>query len=531
MSRPTRQIAAAPDLHLAEFRRFRTLLVVDEVHIICQRWPTSIRPQPRRWSRVRRTSRGAWSRALLPLLECAAVRLLLSGTLERADGRGILWLHVSQGTEGPHPGGGARCARLGGGGLLAQAGLDRTSGAARHLRCAGRRGKLARRDGRRARPTPARPRPSGRDNTVRRCSRRSARGFAEALLREAFVAIRDLRARRRQQRGLPPAAAARGLGKLLVVAPDQVAARRYLAIVRGWVPAAQADTVAQIATADAPGAHAILAAFRLRPEPSILVTVAMAYEGLDVPDGGGGGCPDAYPLARLARADGGAGHPGRPACRTLRRPAGAGVSSGRSAVRPVPPAHGDGAGHAGETAEAGPRTGRVAGLVARSAAADEGGHRAAIVERAGAALRDAAAGDPTWRCTGRSSRSRRPSCWSCHRSLSAGCERSTGRDGGGAGRWKTRRRGLAARSGAGPGHYHRYNAALKRVSGNKSRAQMTLAELEAAIGWLERNRLSDHLHLLDDDPRYAWTARRRGEWKPPVGRDPRSPLKVVPRRA
>ena len=71
---------------------------------------------------------------------------------------------------------------------------------------------------------------------------------------------------------------------------------------------------------------------------------------------------------------------------------------------------------------------------------------------------------------------------------------------------------------AGPGLYHRYNAALKRVTGNKSRAQMTLAELEAAIGWLERNRLAEHLHLLDDDPRYAWTARKRGEWKPPVGR-------------
>jgi hypothetical protein len=52
---------------------------------------------------------------------------------------------------------------------------------------------------------------------------------------------------------------------------------------------------------------------------------------------------------------------------------------------------------------------------------------------------------------------------------------------------------------------------------------MTLAELDAAIGWLERNRLSEHLHLLDDDPRYAWTARKRGEWKPPVGRDKRSP--------
>ena len=75
---------------------------------------------------------------------------------------------------------------------------------------------------------------------------------------------------------------------------------------------------------------------------------------------------------------------------------------------------------------------------------------------------------------------------------------------------------------AGPGLYHRYNAALKRVTGNKSRAAMTLADLEAAAGWLERNRLSEHLHLLDGDGRYAWTTRKRGEWVPPVGRDRRS---------
>ena len=55
------------------------------------------------------------------------------------------------------------------------------------------------------------------------------------------------------------------------------------------------------------------------------------------------------------------------------------------------------------------------------------------------------------------------------------------------------------RSGlVGPGLYHRYNAALKRVCGNKSRAEMTL---DAAVGWLERNRLSEQMHLLDDDPR------------------------------
>jgi hypothetical protein len=38
---------------------------------------------------------------------------------------------------------------------------------------------------------------------------------------------------------------------------------------------------------------------------------------------------------------------------------------------------------------------------------------------------------------------------------------------------------------------------------------MTLPELEAALTWLERNRLSDHLHHLEGDPRYAWTAARR----------------------
>jgi hypothetical protein len=71
--------------------------------------------------------------------------------------------------------------------------------------------------------------------------------------------------------------------------------------------------------------------------------------------------------------------------------------------------------------------------------------------------------------------------------------------------------------------YHRYNATLKRVLGGKARAEMGLAELEAAVAWLERNRLRDHLHVLEGDARYAWTARQRtGDWWPPVGRDRRS---------
>lgn len=76
----------------------------------------------------------------------------------------------------------------------------------------------------------------------------------------------------------------------------------------------------------------------------------------------------------------------------------------------------------------------------------------------------------------------------------------------------------ARRMPASQGLYHRYNAILNRCTGNKTRAQMTAPELEAAIGWLERNRLSDHEAMLENDPRYAWTAWQRREWSPPIGR-------------
>jgi hypothetical protein len=89
-------VAAAPDLHLAEFSRHRTLLVVDEIHhlpALSDAEPTGRvappdgAPDPE----------AAWSRAILPLLEVARIRLLLSGTLMRADGRAILWLPYRSG--------------------------------------------------------------------------------------------------------------------------------------------------------------------------------------------------------------------------------------------------------------------------------------------------------------------------------------------------------------------------------------------------------------------------------------------------
>ena len=100
-------------------------------------------------------------------------------------------------------------------------------------------------------------------------------------MRRAFDATRELRASRRDARGIPAGEAARGLGKLLVVAPDQTAARHYLDVIRDWIPAAQAEAVAQLATSDTPHAHEILAAFRLRPEPSVLVK-ALRRLGIEV---------------------------------------------------------------------------------------------------------------------------------------------------------------------------------------------------------------------------------------------------------
>src|SRR6185312_807367 len=83
-------VAAAPGLHLQEFRRHRYLLVVDEIHHLPALTDvTGIAP--------RDDEASGWSRAIVPLLEAAAVRLLLSGTLERADGRGILWLPYRKG--------------------------------------------------------------------------------------------------------------------------------------------------------------------------------------------------------------------------------------------------------------------------------------------------------------------------------------------------------------------------------------------------------------------------------------------------
>src|SRR5579875_1549963 len=105
-------VAAAPDLHLAEFRRHAYLLVVDEVHHL----PALAELDPLLSPAAAGDEAASWSQALLPLLECARV--------------------------GDHR-------------LFAGAGAGRAGGIAGHVRGAGRGGALAGRTAARNRPAPA----------------------------------------------------------------------------------------------------------------------------------------------------------------------------------------------------------------------------------------------------------------------------------------------------------------------------------------------------------------------------------------
>jgi hypothetical protein len=527
-------IAAAPDLHLAEFRRHRTLLVVDEVHHL----PALADTDPDTAAQLTEgedIQGSRWSGAIQPLLECAVVRLLLSGTLERADGKGILWLPYRKGVKAR-----TREIELDAPGwlvigysrkqaLLERAVLPVTFGALD--------GEASWRDEEGRDVGPHRLAAAHPEETTRPALFTALRtGFAEALLREAFIAIRTLRARRRQERGLSATATARGLGKLLVVAPDQTAARHYLDVIRGWVPASQADEVAQLATSNMPQAHETLAAFRLRPEPSILVTVAMAYEGLDAPEIAVVAALThirsrpwlEQMVARATRVDPQAGaydtqqalvfHPDDPLFAQFRRRME--TEQGTLARRPKP-------GY--------PHRELPLWLLEQLPPAKDG--ITPLASNALALRYDTLRPGPDFTV-------RRPEQEVAQSELlevpSIAERRLRKRlgemvaiqavedEGAGAGL-----RGAIAQTGL----YHRYNAVLKRVSCNKSRAQMTLPELEAAIGWIERNRLSDHLALLDNDPRYAWTARQRGDWTPPVGKkgqgaalDPPGPVRASARR-
>ncbi len=505
-------VAAAPDLHLAEFRRHRTLLVVDEVHHLPALSDVAPDPLAIAGADAEEDASG-WSRALLPLLECAQLRLLLSGTLQRADGRSILWLPYRTGPRAK-----TREVDLAAPGW-AVVGYSRAQALAERAVLPVVFGAL---DGEASWLDEART-PAGPHRLFSHWPVETTRpalftalrtGFADQLLREAFDATRTLRVERRRQRRLPPGAEARGLGKLLVVAPDQTAARRYADVLRGWMPGAQAGAV-QLATSDERDAHQILARYRLLPEPTVLVTVAMAYEGLDAPEVAVVAALThirsrawlEQMMARATRVDPHAGpyagqralvfHPDDPLFARFRHSVE--TEQGMIAKRPKP-------------------------LLQRSLpqwlldqlASTEREERGIVPLESNALAMRYGLLQP-----GPDYAMRRPEHEAAQTEMldpPSVLERRLRRRVGELVAQQAVEDETGMRQPRGDGLYHRYNAILKRRTGDKPRGRMTLQELEAAVSWLERNRLADHSALLEGDPRYAWTVRQRGEWSPPTGR-------------
>lgn len=512
-------IAAAPDLHLAEFSRHRYLLVVDEVHHL----PALADMAPDPLAEPASDERAGWSLALLPLLEVARLRLLLSGTLQRADGRSILWLPYR-----PGPRAKTREVDLAAPGWAivgysrAQALLERAvlpitfgalDGAATWLDEA---------------KTPVGPHrlfsPWPTETTRPALFTALRTGFADELLRAAFEATRSLRAVRRLARGPGQGNTTRGLGKLLVVAPDQDNARRYAGLLRRWLPAGQADTV-QLATSDERDAHETLARYRLRPEPSVLVTVAMAYEGLDAPEVAVIAALThirsrawlEQMVARATRIDPDAGpyadqraliyHPDDPLFARFRHSIE--TEQGTLAKRPklrrqsgLPDWLLD---------QMAGREREEHGIV--PLASNALGLRYGVLQPGPDYVLRQGSADPT-----QSELLQAPSIneRQLRQRIGELVAQQAVEDEG------------ARQAPAGQGLYHRYNAILKRCSGNKARAELTASELEAAIGWLERNRLADHDAVLAGDARYVWTTRHRKDWTPPIGRTDGKPRGAPP---
>ena len=76
-------IAEAPDLHRHEFERYRYILVLDEVHHVKEG--------------------GDWARALLPLVERCELLVMMTGTLERGDGQRIAFIDYQSTGDGERP--------------------------------------------------------------------------------------------------------------------------------------------------------------------------------------------------------------------------------------------------------------------------------------------------------------------------------------------------------------------------------------------------------------------------------------------
>jgi superfamily II DNA or RNA helicase len=502
-------IAAAPGLHLAEFRRHRYLVAVDEMHHL----PALSDLDPFALA----ADETAWSRSIAPLLESAAVRLLMSGTLERADGRAILWLPY-RGQAGTAKRGMRRIHFNAPG--WAMVGYSRRQAQAERAILPVTFGAMEgdalwRPMKNSAAPRPLEPVPLSAEPDLAKYAIYTAlrTEFADAMLSEAFRSCREHRARRRHEIGATGDASARGLGKLLVVASDQDVARRYVARLRSWVPGGQAAHSVRLAISGERDSHEAIASYRLRPEPSVLVTVAMAYEGMDVPEVTHVAALThirsrpwlEQMIARATRVDPNGGpyerqqamiyHPDDLLFRRFRH-----AIETEQGTRARLPGNrqqdlfdrqddgGDGERGWGMGIE--PLESNALGLhfVTVAPGPDFGdAHQAGQappgpLERVAQRVQAETPSETEQRLRSR-----------IGQMVAAQVIEDEDNN-------------LVPE---GPGGYHAYNAVVKRALGNKRRSEMTADELEAAVGWLERNRISDHLSLIGDDPSYRWSSRRQ----------------------
>ncbi len=490
-------VAAAPDLHLAEFQRYRTLLVVDELHHL----PAFFDLDPHASN-----DEAAWSRALLPLFETSVVRLLMSGTLQRADGRAILWLPYRLLARKSH----LREIALDAPGW-AVVGYSRSTALRERviLPCvfAAVDGEAEWMDTEQTRRGPHLL--SGSPDTARPALFTALRTeFAEQVLSQAFRSCRELRRQRRQALGLSPHENVLGLGKLLVVAPDQELARRYLARLRSWFPPAQADCQVALAVSDVCNAHETIAAFRLLPEPAVLCTVAMAYEGMDAP-----GVTHVAALthirsrpwleqlvARATRVDphGGAYHEQKA---TIFHPDDWLFQDFRHQIETE------------QGTKAGEKQHRqkTARLFERDEDLEANPFGIVPLRSNALAVRfEEVAPGPDFVAPSRAEQ-RDPG--SVMETPSMAEQRLRQRIGQMVAAQVIEDEARLVDIFRGAGAYHAYNAILRNHFG-KSRVQMSLIELEACVGWLERNRLFDHLVLLRNDYHYRFSALRRGHTIP-----------------
>lgn len=491
-------VAAAPALHLQEFQRHRYLLAIDELHHL---------PAVGDTDSLTAAEETSWSQSILPLLESAAVRLMMSGTLERADGRPILWLPYRT----PH---GARKVReidfkAPGWAIV---GYSRRQALAEKailpVTFGAMDGTATWLDAERTTRWVDALSKAG-ENTRDALFTALRTGFAKAMLREAFRSCREHRAKRRAALTLPPGTEGKGLGKLLVIAPDQDTARVYLDTLRGWMPADQAGRMVRLAISDSRDAHEVVAAFRLRPTPAVLVSVAMAYEGLDAPAISHVACLThirSRPWLEQAIA------------RATRVDPHAGAYEHQQALIYHP---------ADELFD------RFRALVET-----QQGIRAMVKTRR-----------PQYELPLERPADREPEVIPLESNATAlsFAVVAPGPDFGGpvrdhgelpltpsaAEHYLRQRIGQLVAAQViedednnlvadGPVGYHTYNAVLKRLM-SKARSEMSLSELEATLGWLERNRLSEHLHLIADDAQYRWSSRRGRRPAPRPDITPKAP--------